>query len=51
MGAAALQESHRVFSRLVFDPLPNADIDHLVPMILVEYDGRLGVDGAEDPYE
>ena len=42
-----LQEGHRGFSRLVFDLPPNPSIDHLVPVILLEYDGYLREDGVQ----
>ena len=41
-----LQKPYRGFSRLVFDCLSSFNIDNLVPVILLEYDGRPGEDGA-----
>ena len=40
-------ETLQGISRLVFDLLPNPSIDHLVPVILLECEGRSGEDGAQ----
>jgi hypothetical protein len=42
-----LKEPHRGLSPLIFDLVPNPNIDHLVPVIRLEYDGYLGEDGAQ----
>jgi hypothetical protein len=35
------------FTRPIFDLPPNPSIDHLVPVILLECEGRSGEDGAQ----
>jgi hypothetical protein len=42
-----LQNPHRGLSCLVFDLLPNPSIDDLVVVVLLEYDGCPGDDGAQ----
>jgi hypothetical protein len=41
------QKPYRGLLPLVFDLPPNPSIDHLVPMIHLEYDGCPGEDGAQ----
>jgi hypothetical protein len=42
-----LQKPYRGLSPLVFDLPPNPSIDSLVPVILLECEGRSGEDGAQ----
>jgi hypothetical protein len=41
-----LQKPYKGLSPLVFDHPPNPSIDHLVPVILLEYDDCLGEDAG-----
>jgi hypothetical protein len=42
-----LQKPYRGFSASSLRPASSSGIDHLVPVILLEYDGYLGEDGAQ----